>query len=136
MGKLFRYLDYLETGGLGLDHAVLPLAVRQQFESAGRRSEIVTLQWDWGDLEHWRVVWPDSKTGGMSKPLSEEAYRLLSTAPCQDGCPSVCVPVTEPSGVAQDRGDVYALRLRRGQTGARGGRAGGEPAAGDHGSPR
>ena len=106
MGKLFRYLDYLETDGLGLDHAVLPLAVRQQFESAGRRSEIVTLQWDWGDLEHWRVVWPDSKTGGMSKPLSEEAYRLLSTAPRQDGCPSVCVPVTEPSGAAHGHGRV------------------------------
>ncbi len=31
------------------------------------------------------MVWPDSKTGGMSKPMSEEAYRLLSTAPRHPG---------------------------------------------------
>ena len=31
------------------------------------------------------MVWPDSKTGGMSKPIGEEAYRLLSTAPRPDG---------------------------------------------------
>lgn len=46
MGKRFRYLDYQETVGLGLDHAILPLAIRLQFEFAGRRSEVVTLQWD------------------------------------------------------------------------------------------
>lgn len=31
-------------------------------------------------LDNWRVVWSDSKTDGMS----EEAYRLLSTAPRQE----------------------------------------------------
>src|SRR3546814_12514778 len=82
MGKLFRHLDHLEAEGL--EHYVIPLAIRLQFEFAGRRGEIVTLQWDWVDFENRRVVWPDSKTGGMSKPMSEEAYRLLSTAPRQD----------------------------------------------------
>ena len=106
MGKLFRYLDYLETDGLGLDHAVLPLAIRLQFEFAGRRSEIVTLQWDWVDLENRRVVWPDSKTGGMSKPLSEEAYRLLSTAPRQDGCPYVFPSPNHP-GQHMTTGEYY-----------------------------
>ena len=43
------------------------------------------LEWSWVDLENRRVVWPDSKTGGMSKPMSEEAYRLLSTAPRYEG---------------------------------------------------
>ncbi|MBN0903469.1 integrase, partial [Pseudomonas aeruginosa] len=75
MGKLFRYLDQLEAEGL--EHVVIPLAIRLQFEFAARLSEIVSLQWDWIDLEIRRVVWPDSKTGGMSKPMSEEAYRLL-----------------------------------------------------------
>ena len=107
MGKLFRYLDYLETDGLGLDHAVLPLAIRLQFEFAGRRSEIVTLQWDWVDLEHRRVVWPDSKTGGMSKPLSEEAYRLLSTAPRQEGCPYV-FPSPKHPGQHMTNGEYYS----------------------------
>jgi len=40
MGKLFRYFEFLETYGLGLDHAILSLAIRLQFEFAGRRSEI------------------------------------------------------------------------------------------------
>ena len=61
MGKLFRYLDYLETDGLGLDHAVLPLAIRLQFEFAGRRSEIVTLQWDWVDLDNRNGSMPMSR---------------------------------------------------------------------------
>ncbi len=106
MGKLFRYLDYLETDGLGLDHAVLPLAIRLQFEFAGRRSEIVTLQWDWVDLENRRVVWPDSKTGGMSKPLSEEAYRLLATAPRREDCPYV-LPSPRHPGKHLTTGEYY-----------------------------
>ena len=83
MGKLLRHLDQLETEGLV--SCVIPLAIRLQFEFAARRSEIVLLEWAWVDLEQRRVVWPDSKTGGMSKPISEEAYRLLSTAPRYDG---------------------------------------------------
>ena len=83
MGKLFRHLDRLEADEL--ESGVIPLAIRLQFEFAARRSEIVLLEWAWVDLEQRRVVWPDSKTGGMSKPISEEAYRLLSTAPRYDG---------------------------------------------------
>jgi hypothetical protein len=37
MGKLFRPLD---TRGRGLENYVIPLAIRLQFEFAGRRSEI------------------------------------------------------------------------------------------------
>jgi hypothetical protein len=56
------------------------------------------LEWSWLDFENRRVVWPDSKTGGMSKPMSEEAYRLLSTAPRREGCPMSCRrPTTRPS---------------------------------------
>lgn len=87
MGKLFRRLDQIEAEAL--EPYVVPLAIRLQFEFAGRRSEIIGLEWAWVDLENRRVVWPDSKTGGMSKPLSEEAHRLLSTAPRQEGNPYV-----------------------------------------------
>jgi len=87
MGKLFRQLDRIEAEGL--ENYVIPLAIRLQFEFAGRRSEIIALEWVWVDLENRRVVWPDSKTGGMSKPMSEEAYRLLSTAPRQKDSPYV-----------------------------------------------
>jgi len=87
MVRIFRHLEALEADGL--EHYAIPLAIRLQFEFAARRSEICPLQWDWIDWENRRVVWPDSKTGGISKPMSEEAYRLLSTAPRQEGFPYV-----------------------------------------------
>ncbi|ERY33664.1 tyrosine-type recombinase/integrase [Pseudomonas aeruginosa] len=104
MGRIFRQLDKLEAEGL--EDYVIPLAIRLQFEFAGRRSEIVGLQWDWVDLENRRVVWPDSKTGGMSKPLSEEAHRLLSTAPRQEGCPHVLPSPSHP-GQHLTTGEYY-----------------------------
>ena len=104
MGKLFRQLDKIEAEGL--ENYVIPLAIRLQFEFAGRRSEIVTLEWEWIDLENRRVVWPDSKTGGMSKPMSEEAYRLLSTAPRQEGNPYV-LPSPRHPGQHLTTGEYY-----------------------------
>jgi len=104
MGKLFRQLDKIEAEGL--ENYVIPLAIRLQFEFAGRRSEIVTLEWEWVDLENRRVVWPDSKTGGMSKPMSEEAYRLLSTAPRQEGTPYVLPSPSHP-GKHLTTGEYY-----------------------------
>ena len=95
MGLLFRQLERVEAEGL--ENYVIPLAIRLQFEFAGRRSEICTLEWDWIDLANRRVVWPDSKTGGMSKPMSEEAYRLLSTAPRLEGCPYVLPSPNDPT---------------------------------------
>lgn len=104
MGKLFRQLDRIEAEGQ--ENYVIPLAIRLQFEFAGRRGEIVTLQWDWVDFENRRVVWPDSKTGGMSKPMSEEAYRLLSTAPKQEGSPYVLPSPSHP-GQHLTTGEYY-----------------------------
>lgn len=104
MGKLFRQLDKIEAEGL--ENYVIPLAIRLQFEFAARRSEIVTLEWEWVDLENRRVVWPDSKTGGMSKPMSEEAYRLLSTAPRQEGNPYV-LPSPRHQGQHLTTGEYY-----------------------------
>ena len=104
MGRIFRHLDKLEAEGL--ENYVIPLAIRLQFEFAGRRSEIVGLQWDWVDLENRRVVWPDSKTGGMSKPLSEEAHRLLSTAPRREGLPHVLPSPSHP-GQHLTTGEYY-----------------------------
>ncbi|MFM0718893.1 site-specific integrase [Paraburkholderia strydomiana] len=104
MGKLFGQLDHIEAERL--ENYVIPLAIRLQFEFAGRRSEIVSLEWDWVDLENRRVVWPDSKTGGMSKPMSEEAYRLLSTAPRQEGNPYV-LPSPRRRGQHLTTGEYY-----------------------------
>ena len=94
MASLFAYLDRAEAEGL--EHPIHLLAIRLQFELAARRSEIVQLQWDWLDLANGRVVWPDSKTGDISKPLSEEARRLLSNAPRYGDSVYVCPAILDP----------------------------------------
>jgi len=104
MAKLFKHLEQIEAEGLV--PYVIPLAIRLQFEFAARRSEIVLLEWEWIDLENRRVVWPDSKTGGMSKPMSEEAYRLFSTAPRQEGNPYV-LPSPRHPGEHLTTGEYY-----------------------------
>lgn len=91
MVSLFAYLDKAES----LEHPIYLLAVRLQFEFAARMSEILLLQWDWLDLPNGRVVWPDSKTGDMSKPLSEEARRLLMNAPRYGKSPYVCPAIND-----------------------------------------
>jgi len=48
------------------------------------------LQWAWIDFENRRVAWPDSKTGGISKPMSETAHQLLSNAERIEDSPYVC----------------------------------------------
>ena len=78
--RLYAYLDRADEEGL--ERPVLTPAIRLQFEFAARMSEVLLLEWEWIDLSDRRVVWPDSKTGGMSKPLSVEALRLLQEAPC------------------------------------------------------
>jgi ParB/RepB/Spo0J family partition protein len=95
MVRIFRHLEKLEAEGL--ENYVIPLAIRLQFEFAARRSEICPLEWSWLDFENRRVVWPDSKVGGISKPMSEEAYRLLSTAPRREGCPYVLPSPNDPT---------------------------------------
>ena len=104
LALIFRHLEKLEAEGL--ENYVIPLAIRLQFEFAGRLSEIIALQWDWVDFENRRVVWPDSKTGGMSKPLSEEAHRLLSTAPRREDCPYVLPSPRHPNRHLSD-GEYY-----------------------------
>ncbi len=78
MVRLFRYLDRAEAEGL--EHPFFTLAIRLQFAFAARMSEIVGLEWAWIDFKRKRVVWPRSKTGQMSKPMSEDSFVLLSSA--------------------------------------------------------
>lgn len=83
LARLYAYLDHADAEGL--EHPALTLAIRLQFDFAARMSEVLELQWDWIDFTHRRVIWPDSKTGGMSKPLSAEAALLLRAAPRYQG---------------------------------------------------
>ena len=93
--RLYAYLD--QAGMEGLEHPFILLAVRLQFEFAARMSEILTLEWAWVDLDNCRIEWPDSKTGGMSKPISAEAARLFETAPRFEASRFVCPSIFDPN---------------------------------------
>lgn len=88
LARIYAYLDKADAEGL--EHPILTLAVRLQFEFAARMSEIRLLEWAWVDFDNRRVVWPDSKTGNISKPMSQEAHRLLFNAYRTEGSPFVC----------------------------------------------
>lgn len=92
--RLYAYLGKAEAEGL--EHPFI-LAVRLQFEFAARMSEILKLEWAWVDLDNRRVEWPDSKTGGMSKPMSAEVVRLLGAAPRLEKSPYVCPSIFDPN---------------------------------------
>ncbi len=93
--RLFAYLNRAEAENL--EHPFILLAVRLQFEFAARMSEILDLKWEWIDLPNRRITWPDSKTGGMSKPISDAAHRLLTAAPRLENSPFVCPSIQESS---------------------------------------
>jgi len=95
LATLFEYLERADAEGL--EHPSYTLAIRLQFAFAARMSEIISLEWEWIDFEERRVVWPDSKTGGISKPLSDEACRLLREAPRVVGSPYVIPGIHNPA---------------------------------------
>lgn len=92
--KLFAYLDRADREGL--EHPSFTFGIRLQFAFAARMSEIIMMRWDWIDLDERRVVWPDSKTGGISKPLTDEAVELLACVPRREGSPFVCPAIHRP----------------------------------------
>ncbi|MCX5565791.1 tyrosine-type recombinase/integrase [Alcaligenes phenolicus] len=104
LARLYAYLDRADAEGL--EHPTLTLAIRLQFEFSARMSEIRTLEWSWIDFESRRIVWPDSKTGDMSKPMSEVAYLLLKNAYRFEDSPYVC-PAINDSEVPLSSGTYY-----------------------------
>ena len=109
----------------GLEHASLLLAIRLQFTFAARMSEITQLEWAWVDFRNSRVTWPDSKTGGISKPISSEVMQLLKAAKERGGSAYVC---HQPGDVSAPIGKgVYYVGWRRVL------RAAGVPLVGTHG---
>jgi integrase len=94
MQKIHAYLHLADTQGL--EHPTLILVCRLQFEFAGRSSEIVNLEWEWVKFRERRIEWPDSKTGSMDKVMSDEAFKLLSTAHRHPGSPYVCSAIFDP----------------------------------------
>jgi integrase len=92
--RLFAYLNRADVEGL--EHPFFTLGIRLQFAFAARMSEIINMEWKWVDFVNRRVVWPDSKTGEISKPMSEDVVALLSTAPRFESSPYVVPSILQP----------------------------------------
>lgn len=56
-------------------------AIRLLILTGCRKSEILTLQWQWVDEDHRVLRLPDSKTGSKVVPLGSSALELLKTLP-------------------------------------------------------
>jgi integrase len=95
MQKIHAYLQRADAEGL--EHSTLTLATRLQVEFAGRGCEIVNLEWDWVKFAERRIEWPDSKTGSLDKVMSDEAFKLLSTAHRRPESRYVCPAIFDPA---------------------------------------
>lgn len=54
-----------------------------------RRGEVISLKWEYVDLEHSVIRLPDSKTGQRSHTLGRGAVALLSSIPKESGTPYI-----------------------------------------------
>lgn len=97
--KRRRYLSSAELARLGgalasagddrLASPYVIAAVRLLLFTGARLTEILTLQWDYIDLERGFLNLPDSKTGAKTVYLNAAARRLLAALPRLEGNPFV-----------------------------------------------
>lgn len=69
-------------------------AIRLLMLTGCRKSEILTLRWDWVDTTHAVLRLPDSKTGSKTVPLGAPALELLASLGRTDGNPHVFASTT------------------------------------------
>jgi integrase len=81
-GEVASLGDTLRTmeAGLALSR-VAAAAVRLLLLTGCRKSEILSLRWDWVDIERSCLRLPDSKTGAKVVPLAQAAVDVLATLP-------------------------------------------------------
>ena len=109
MVRLFACLERAQLEGL--EHPFIILGVRLQFAFAARMSEIINMKWEWVDFINRRVVWPDSKTGTISKPMSQDVVVLLSNAPRLGSSTYVVPSIFDPEQPMSQ--DTYARGWKR-----------------------
>lgn len=85
--QLGDVLNDMEQEGREMPSAIL--AIRLLLYTGCRLNEIMTLQWDFVDLETRTLKLPDSKTGAKTVFLGRSACELLETAPRLPGNPWV-----------------------------------------------
>ncbi|MDZ7628989.1 MAG: tyrosine-type recombinase/integrase [Parvularculaceae bacterium] len=76
--RLGQTLDEAERDGA---NAVAVAVIRMLMLTGARKSEILTLQWEWVDLERGAIRLPDSKTGAKAIMLGSNAVSILKDQP-------------------------------------------------------
>ena len=110
--RLGQVLDDVDTEGGASASAVA--ALRLLMLTGCRKSEILTLRWEYVVLDASELRLPDAKTGARIVPLSPSAVRLLAGLPCQNGNPWV-IPGRKPGTHMRDLDDAWEiLRSRAG----------------------
>jgi integrase len=90
-GKRERFLSEAELARLAdvlaameAEHRLSPMpaaAIRLLLLSGCRKSEILSLRWEWVDIERGVLRLPDSKTGAKVVPLAAAAVKVLAELP-------------------------------------------------------
>lgn len=79
IGVLWRYLDRADR--LQLEKPAATLAIRLLLVTGCRLGEILTLRWEYLDLDRGVAELPSSKTGAKTVPLGRTGVELLKKAP-------------------------------------------------------
>jgi integrase len=95
-GKRERFLSEAELAKLAdalaameAEHRLSPTAtaaIRLLLLTGCRKSEILSLRWEWVDIERGVLRLPDSKTGAKAVPLAAAAVKLLAELPRRGDC--------------------------------------------------
>jgi integrase len=126
-GKRERFLSEAELASLAdtlaameAQHRLSPTvtaAIRLLLLSGCRKAEILSLRWEWVDVERGVLRLPDSKTGAKVVPLAAAAVKLLAELPRRG---DYVLPATKGAGhytgLQKDWGRV---RVRAGLAGVR-----------------
>jgi integrase len=116
--RLGEVLEAVEAEGSEPPAAIL--AIRLLALTGARRDEILTLRWEYVDLERGVLRLPDSKTGKKIIPLGAAAAQLLAAAPRLKDNPYVCpgrrrsgrlVDVQSPWEHIRERASLPGVRL-------------------------
>ena len=88
------------------------LALRLLLLTGARLGEVLTLKWEYADLERQVVRLPDSKTGAKVIVLGPPVVKLLSEAPRKKGSPWVCPGERGPGHIRDLNGPWRRLKAK------------------------
>jgi integrase len=108
-----------EAEATGSENPFAVAAIRLLLCTGARLGEILTLRWDYVDLDRGLITLPDSKTGRKPIYLNSLAVEVLSAVPRVEGNPFVIVGDKPGSHLVNLRKPWYRLREQAGIKDAR-----------------